>query len=134
MAGVRKEGVTRAWQQLGQLESDGRGERVPFTMNDERGDGKGTQTFTPVIPLAPQTCHDCGARHTLRVRRSEVRRSASIPAEMPVAGLSRTGAESTRWIPVPSDKLGFFARHADAVRKAFGVLIGRPAKLKSSSS
>ena len=43
--------MARAWQELAQLESNGRGERVPFTVNDECGSGKGTQ-WLPDFPYA----------------------------------------------------------------------------------
>ena len=70
MAGIREEGETYARQKLRELQGDDRGERIPFTVNDERRDEKGTQLPTPVIPLAPQSCRDCGTGHTCGALRS----------------------------------------------------------------
>ena len=68
LSGIREEGERCARQTLRTFQGDDSGERIPFTENDERRDGKGTQLPTPVIPLAAQSCRDCGTGHTRDVR------------------------------------------------------------------
>ena len=72
MASMWNEDETSPLQQLRQLDTDSRWQRITIPVQDERGRRKGTQLLAPIIPLAPQTCRDRSAGGTHRLRRREV--------------------------------------------------------------